>query len=95
MYIRYVLDGEVHSRFLGHVEMPGGTAPEIVDTVLKVLTAKSISLAKLYGVATDGARVMVGCRTGVTTRLNGKNPFYFVSPLQSTLFSPSNWASCR
>ena len=39
MYMRYVLDGEVHSRFL---ELPGGTAPEIVDTVLKVFTAKSI-----------------------------------------------------
>ena len=95
MYMRYVLDGEVHSRLLGHVELPGGTAPEIVDTVLKVLTAKSISLAKLYGVATDGARVMVGCRTGVTTRLNGKNPFYFVSSLHSTPCSPSKWASCR
>ena len=43
MYMRYVLDGEVHSRFLGLVELPGGTAPEIVDTVLKVFTAKSIS----------------------------------------------------
>ena len=60
----------MHSCFLGLVELPGGTAPEIVDTVLKVFTAKSISLEKLCGVATDGASVMVGCRTGVTTRLN-------------------------
>ena len=57
MYMHYVLDGEVHSRFLGLVELPGGTAPEIVDTVLKVFTAKSISLEKLCGVATDGASV--------------------------------------
>ena len=30
MYMRYVLDGEVHSRFLGLAELPVGTAPEIV-----------------------------------------------------------------
>jgi hypothetical protein len=75
MYMRYVLNGEVHSRFLGLIELPGGTAPEIVDLILRVFTSRSISLEKLCGVATDGASVMVGCRTGVTTQLKGKNPF--------------------
>ena len=55
--------------------VPGVTAPEIVDAVLKVFTSRGISLEKLCGVATNGANVMVGCRTGVTTLLKDKNPF--------------------
>ena len=46
-----------------------------MDAILKVLTSRGISLEKLCGVATDGANVMVGCHTGVTTQLKGKNPF--------------------
>lgn len=75
MYMRYVLNGDVYTRFLSLIELPGGTADEILDTVLKVFTARNISVKKLCGVATDGASVMVGCRTGVTTQLKGKNPF--------------------
>ena len=37
MFMRYVLNGEVCSRFLGLVELPGGTVAKIVKTVLKVL----------------------------------------------------------
>ena len=54
VYMRYVLDGEVHTRFLCLVELPGGTASEIVDTLLKVFTPRKISLDKLCGIATDG-----------------------------------------
>ena len=74
MYVRYVLNGEIYSRFLCLVELPGGTAPAIVDTVLKVFASRKIS-SKLCGMATDGASVMIGCRTGVTTQMKGKNPF--------------------
>ena len=75
MYMRYVRNGEVQSRFLSLIELPGGTAPEIVDVVLKVFTSRRISLEKLCGIATDGASVMIGCRTGVTTQIKGRNPF--------------------
>ena len=83
MYMRYVLDGEVQSRFLCLIKLPGGTAPQIVDVILKVFTSRDISLEKLCWVATDGANVMVGCRTGVTTQLKGKESIYFVNPLHS------------
>lgn len=75
MYVRYILDGEVQSRFLCLVDLPSGTADGIVETVLNVFTSRGLSLEKLCGIATDGASVMVGCRTGVTTQLKGKNPF--------------------
>ena len=50
-------------------------AHEIIDTVLKVFSSRGLSLAKLCGIATDGASVMVGCRTGVTTQLKAKYPY--------------------
>ena len=37
MYMRYVLNGEVHSRFLGLIGLTGETALKIVDVFLKVL----------------------------------------------------------
>ena len=74
MYMHYMLNGEVYTNFLCLVELPGATAPEILDTVLKVFTARNISHQKLCGIATDGASVMVGCRTGFATPLKEKNP---------------------
>ena len=32
-------------------------------------------MEKLFGVATDGASVMTGVRSGVTTRMKERNPF--------------------
>ena len=66
---------KIHCRFLNFVELPGGTAPEIVDAVLNVLAMRNMPLDKLCGIATNGASVMVGCRTGVTTQLKEKNPY--------------------
>ena len=47
MYMRYVLNGEVHSHFLSLIELSGGTAPEIVDVILRVFTPRNISLENL------------------------------------------------
>ena len=44
IYMQCVVNGEVHSWFLGLVKLPGGTTPEIVDVVLKVLTSRNLSL---------------------------------------------------
>ena len=57
------------------VELPGETAPEIVQTVQKIFTEKQLPLEKLSGIATDEASAMVGSRTCVATQLKGKNPF--------------------
>ena len=73
IYLRYVLGGEIHCRFLNLVELPGGTGSEIVDAVLNVLAMRNMLLNKLCGIATDGSSVIVGCRTGVTTQLKEKN----------------------
>ena len=61
IYLGYVLGGEIHCRFFNLVELPGGTAPEIVDAVLNILAMRNMPLDKRCGIATDGASVMVGC----------------------------------
>lgn len=75
IYIRYVHEGEVMNRFFELTELPGATADNIVDTVLQILAQKKLSTDRMFGMATDGASVMVGTRAGVTTQLKKMNPF--------------------
>ena len=75
VYIRYVHEGEVMNRFFELTELEGATADIIVDTVLQILAQKKLSTDRMFGMATDGASVMVGTRTGVTTQLKKMNPF--------------------
>ena len=75
MYVRFVHDGEVCMRFFEITELFGGTATDILETVIHTLQRKKLPLEKVYGMATDGASVMVGVRAGVTTLMKKKNPF--------------------
>ena len=58
IYVRYVLDGCVSTKFLELTELPRGTAPAILQTLLKVLEEKKIPVGKVCGMATDGCSVM-------------------------------------
>ena len=62
-------------RFLEITELSSRTASAIFETVLRILDRKKLPLEKAYGMATDGASVMVGVRAGVTTLMKKKNPF--------------------
>ena len=75
VYIRLVSKGEIITNFLELVKLPGGKADEIPGTLLDVMTSRNLPLEKLFGLATDGASVMTGVRSGVTTRMKGRNPF--------------------
>ena len=46
-----------------------GTANTIVEAIHSFLAKKALDIDKLRGFATNGASVMVGCRTGVVTQL--------------------------
>ena len=75
MYIRYVFEGVVNSRFLQIVDLPGGKADDIFQAVLMELERKRLRIEKLIGMATDGASVMKGERNGVTTKMKNNNAF--------------------
>ena len=75
IYIRLVNKGEIITRFLELVKLPGGTADHILGTLLDVMSTRNLPMEKLLGMATDGASVMMGVRCGVTTRMKERNPF--------------------
>ena len=67
-YVWFVKSGEVNMRFFELTELHGGNAEAILDTILRTLEQKRLPIEKAYGIATDGASVMIGVRKGVTTR---------------------------
>ena len=59
IYIHLVNKGEIITRFLDLVKLPGGTADHILGTLLDVMTTRKLPIEKLFGMATDGASVMM------------------------------------
>ena len=82
IYIRFVnKEGQVMSRFFELAKLTGATAEAILQTLLEVMEARHLPVEKLFGIATDGASVMTGSRSGITTRIKRKNPVCFVCAL--------------
>lgn len=75
MYVRYVHDGVVHTRFFNLTELRRGTADQVLKTTLEVLEGKNVTTNRMCGIATDGCNVMTGVRSGVTTQIKKINPF--------------------
>ena len=75
MYVRFVIGGDVCTRFLQIIDLPSGKADDIFEVVMKELKSKHLPLEKLIGMATDGASVMKGERNGVTAKMKRENPF--------------------
>ena len=54
------------TQFLGLITLKEGANADQIHTVLSaVLSRKGLDMSRLCGVATDGAAVMTGCKTGV------------------------------
>ena len=75
IYVRFVSNGEVTTLFVELAKLAGGTTEQIVDSLLEVMETRHLPMEKLFGIATDGASVMTGTRSGVKTRMKGRNPF--------------------
>ncbi|XP_048763590.2 zinc finger protein 862-like [Ostrea edulis] len=73
VYIRYLasVGGRVQpiTRFLGIRQLSTANAESIFTVLVSMLESYGLPLDKLVGVSTDGASVMVGCKSGVVTRL--------------------------
>ena len=77
---RYLLDGEVRSRFLGIVELPDGKAVTITDAIFQFCGKMDLDIhRRLFVLGSDGASVMLGCRGGVSTLLKEKVPYLIVN----------------
>ena len=67
---RYVTASEgVKTSYLCIVDIPDGKAVSILDAIMYFLDGKLLNIAKLRGFGSDGAAVITGRLTGVSTRL--------------------------
>lgn len=74
--VRYVKFGEPRTIFLCNVDLQDGCAHTIVNTVVEQFEKVGLELSKCTSLATDGAAVMMGKRTGVGTQIQSKySPF--------------------
>ncbi|XP_070550279.1 zinc finger protein 862-like [Ptychodera flava] len=76
VYIRYVdSSGHVRSHFLSVEQLPGCDSEAIYGTVINCLLAKGLD-PNVIALATDGASVMVGTKTGVAAKFKeNMNPY--------------------
>ena len=70
--VRYVKHGQAITSFLASAEIPDGCAYTIVESVHKTITNLGLDLTKCVSLATDGASVMMGKKTGVGVQLKSK-----------------------
>ncbi|XP_070549146.1 zinc finger protein 862-like [Ptychodera flava] len=77
IYIRYVDSvGHIKSNFLSVEKLSGCDAESIYDAVVSTVNSKGLDLNNLVALATDGATVMTGTKSGVATRFKKSvNPF--------------------
>eukprot|EP00731_Ephydatia_muelleri_P008478 Em0004g816a len=74
--------GVVSVHFLAYVNITRGTADHILNAIVLALEkglqmTKQTIFTKPVGCGSDGASVMTGCKSGVSTRLKGEQPLLF------------------
>ena len=69
VYVRYIKNGEVVTRFLKIQDLFDGTAVTIEAALIDILSKLQIPLEKVAAFGSDGAAVMIGRRNGVATKL--------------------------
>ncbi|XP_071168230.1 zinc finger protein 862-like [Mytilus edulis] len=75
LYVRYIKSNVSVTRFLSVLELSGGTADVIFTAVKTLFDMYDLDFSKCISISTDGASVMTGIRSGVTTKFSEQNPF--------------------
>ena len=76
VYGKYLTDsGGTRTVFLKITDLFDGKAETIERALLQLCEATEISIRKVMGFGIDGAAVMIGNGTGVSTRLRAHNPY--------------------
>lgn len=74
MYLRYVYIGNMMTEFVGNIRVSDGKAETLVHAIEDKLSQLQIDCNKVVGLASDGASVMIGRKTGVGAMLAAKCP---------------------
>ena len=77
IYIRYMSgqSGEVYTTFLAVRELPGTTAGDIFCVMRQTMVDYNLLISNFVGIAVDGVSVMIGVKTGLTTRFKEGCPW--------------------
>ena len=77
---RYYNDetSKVESRFLGLIEVPQVNAETLFQSLTNHFEQFNVPFTNIIGYAADGANTMMGCNSGVKTRMEAANPSIFV-----------------
>lgn len=70
--VRYLDAGTPQTSFLGNVELPDGRAHTITEALNEFLKGSAINTEKCISLATDGASVMMGHKSGVGVQFKSK-----------------------
>lgn len=70
--VRYCYAGSPQTSFLGNIELQDGRAHTITEVLLKFLKECNIDATKCVSLATDGASVMMGRKSGVGVQIKSK-----------------------
>ena len=74
VYIKAIVDDKVDTFFLTLKELSDTKADAITQCLLDCLTENSLALSNCVALGSDGASVMTGIRTGVSTQLKSLQP---------------------
>lgn len=77
VYAHYLgSDRQVHTAFIGMVEVPDGCAKTLFDALNRLCEDESLDIKnKLVAFGSDGAAVMIGARSGVATIFKQNSPW--------------------
>ena len=81
VYMRYIAKGTVSESYVGVEELSNETADDYIgalNSLSERLGIKLFDKGKVVGLATDGARTMLGCHRGVVAKLTKDNPHLVV-----------------
>ena len=70
VYVKYIKSNVSVTRFLSVIELSNGTADCIFNAVKELFNMFRLDFSKCISISTDGASVMTGIRSGVTTRFS-------------------------
>uniref|UniRef100_A0A667XDF6 HAT C-terminal dimerisation domain-containing protein n=1 Tax=Myripristis murdjan TaxID=586833 RepID=A0A667XDF6_9TELE len=68
-YLTLQQKGEPETVFIGNHTVPSGTAECITGKIKDVLSGRGVAMARVVGLGSDGANVMVGRKAGVAQQL--------------------------
>ena len=74
LYAQGLCNSNVHLCFLKLIKIPDGTAETIEKAILTYLEQANITVSRISSFGSDGAPVMLGSVSGVSTRLKRLNP---------------------